>query len=44
MLKADSVGLVVNKLFLSIGLGMKTCYLGYNVRFYSAINLANDLA
>jgi DNA replication protein DnaC len=32
------------KTHLSIGLGMKACHAGFNVRFYTAINLANELA
>lgn len=32
------------KTHLSIGLGMKACYSGFNVKFYTAINLANELA
>ncbi len=32
------------KTHLSIGLGLKACYLGFNVRFYTAMNLANELA
>jgi DNA replication protein len=32
------------KTHLSIGLGMKACYAGFNVKFYTAINLANELA
>jgi DNA replication protein DnaC len=32
------------KSHLSIALGMKACYNGFNVRFYSAVNLANELA
>ncbi|KLU63605.1 chromosomal replication initiator protein DnaA [Peptococcaceae bacterium CEB3] len=32
------------KTHLSIGLGMKACYAGLNVKFYSAINLASELA
>ena len=32
------------KTHLSIGLGMKACYAGFNVKFYSAINLASELA
>lgn len=32
------------KTHLSIGLGMKACYAGFNVKFCTAINLANELA
>lgn len=32
------------KTHLSIGLGMKACCTGYNVKFYTAVNLANELA
>lgn len=32
------------KTHLSIALGMKACYNGFNARFYSAVNLANELA
>ena len=32
------------KTHISIGLGLKACYLGFNVRFYTAMNLANELA
>ncbi len=32
------------KSHLSIGLGMKACYTGFNVKFYTAMNLANELA
>jgi DNA replication protein DnaC len=32
------------KTHLSLGLGMKACYAGFNVRFYTAVNLANELA
>ena len=32
------------KTHLSIGLGLKACYAGFNVRFYTAVNLANELA
>jgi DNA replication protein DnaC len=32
------------KTHLSIALGMKACYTGFNVRFYTAVNLANELA
>lgn len=32
------------KTHLSIGLGMKACFAGFNVKFYTAINLANELA
>lgn len=32
------------KTHLSIGLGLKACYLGFNVRFFTAMNLANELA
>lgn len=32
------------KTHLSLGLGMKACYSGFNVRFYTAVNLANELA
>ena len=32
------------KTHLTIGLGMKACYAGFNVKFYTAINLANELA
>ena len=32
------------KTHLSIGLGIKACYSGFNVKFYSAVNLANELA
>lgn len=32
------------KTHISIGLGMKACYAGFNVRFYTAVNLANQLA
>lgn len=32
------------KTHLSIGLGMKACYAGFNVKFYTAINLANELS
>lgn len=28
----------------AIGLGMKACYAGFNVKFYTAMNLANELA
>ena len=31
------------KSHLSIGLGLKACYQGFNVRFYTAMNLANEL-
>lgn len=31
------------KTHLSIALGMKACYAGFNVRFYTAVNLANEL-
>ena len=32
------------KTHLSIGLGMKACFNGYNVKFCTAVNLANELA
>jgi DNA replication protein DnaC len=32
------------KSHLSIGLGIKACYAGFNVKFYTATNLANELA
>jgi DNA replication protein DnaC len=32
------------KTHLAIGLGMKACYAGFNVRFYTAVSLANELA
>lgn len=32
------------KTHLSIALGMKACYGSFNVRFYTAVNLANELA
>ncbi len=32
------------KSHLSIGLGMKACYAGFNVKFYTAMNLANELS
>ena len=32
------------KTHLSIALGMKACYVGFNVRFYTAVNLVNELA
>jgi len=32
------------KTHISIALGMKACYAGFNVRFYTAVNLANELA
>ncbi len=32
------------KTHLSIGLGVKACYAGFNVRYYTAVNLANELA
>jgi len=32
------------KTHCSIGLGIKACYAGFNVRFYTAVNLANELA
>jgi DNA replication protein DnaC len=32
------------KTHISIGIGMKACYAGINVKFYTAINLANELA
>lgn len=32
------------KTHMSIALGMKACYLGFNVKFYTAVNLANELA
>ena len=32
------------KTHLSIGLGMKACYAGFNVKFCTAVNLANELA
>ena len=32
------------KTHLSIGLGMKACCNGYNAKFYTAVNLANELA
>ncbi|MCR3922510.1 MAG: IS21-like element helper ATPase IstB [Firmicutes bacterium] len=32
------------KSHLSLGLGMKACYAGFNVKFYTAMNLANELA
>ena len=32
------------KSHLSIALGMKACFAGFNVRFYTAVNLANELA
>jgi len=31
------------KSHLSIGLGLKACYAGFNVKFYTAMNLANEL-
>ncbi len=32
------------KTHLSIALGLKACYSGFGVRFYTAVNLANELA
>jgi DNA replication protein DnaC len=32
------------KTHISIALGMRACYDGFNVRFYTAVNLANELA
>lgn len=32
------------KTHISIGLGLKACHAGFNVRFYTAVNLANELA
>lgn len=32
------------KTHIAIGLGMKACYAGFNVKFYTAVNLANALA
>jgi DNA replication protein DnaC len=32
------------KTHLSIGFGMKACYAGFNVKFYTATNLANELS
>jgi DNA replication protein DnaC len=32
------------KTHTAIGLGMKACYAGFNVKFYTAVNLANALA
>lgn len=32
------------KTHLAIGIGMKACYAGFNVKFYTAMNLANQLA
>lgn len=32
------------KTHLSIGLGLKACHAGFNVKFYTAVNLANALA
>ncbi len=32
------------KTHLSIGLGIKACYAGFNVKFYTAVNLANELS
>ncbi|MEG6521785.1 IS21-like element helper ATPase IstB [Desulfotomaculum sp. 1211_IL3151] len=32
------------KTHLSTGLGIKACYAGFNVKFYTAVNLANELA
>lgn len=32
------------KTHLAIGLGLKACYAGFNVKFYTAMNLANELA
>jgi len=32
------------KSHISIGLGLKACHAGFNVRFYTAVNLANELA
>jgi DNA replication protein DnaC len=32
------------KTHISIGLGMKACNAGFNVKFYTAVNLANELA
>jgi len=32
------------KTHISIALGMKACYASFNVRFYTAVNLANELA
>lgn len=32
------------KTHLGIALGMKACFAGFNVRFYTAVNLANELA
>lgn len=32
------------KTHISIGLGLKACFAGFNVRFYTAVNLANELA
>lgn len=32
------------KSHLLMGLGIKACYAGFNVKFYTAVNLANELA
>lgn len=32
------------KTHISIALGLKACYEGFNIRFYTAVNLANELA
>ena len=29
---------------LSMGLGMKACYAGFNVKFFTAVHLANELS
>jgi len=40
--KAGNLG--AGKTHLSIGLGMKACYAVFNVKFYTAVNLASELA
>jgi DNA replication protein DnaC len=46
--KRQNIAMIGNsgsgKTHLSIALGMKACYLGFNVRFYTAMNLANELS
>jgi DNA replication protein DnaC len=46
--KRQNIAMVGNsgsgKTHLSIAFGMKACYLGFNVRFFTAMNLANELA
>lgn len=32
------------KSHIAVGLGIKACYAGFNVKFYTAVNLANELA